>query len=80
MKGDDPENQKLAVRQYQQAGNMTDMLVAMICLANSDHPQCQASLDDFYQCWHHDPLVLDKWFAIQGLTIVRTPWKKFGNC
>jgi aminopeptidase N len=66
MRGDNLENQKLAVRQYLQAGNMTDVLAALNCLANSDHPQRQTSLDDFYQRWHHDPLVLDKWFAIQA--------------
>jgi len=66
MKGDDPENQELAVRQYREGGNMTDKLAALTCLANSDHPQRQPSLNDFYQRWHHDPLVLDKWFAIQA--------------
>ncbi|MEA2108514.1 MAG: aminopeptidase N [Pseudomonadota bacterium] len=66
MKGDDREKQELAVRQYREAGNMTDVLAALTCLANSDHPQRQPSLDDFYRRWHHDPLVLDKWFAIQA--------------
>ena len=66
MKGDDPENQELAVKQYRQADNMTDVLAALTCLADSDHPQRQPSLDDFYRCWHHDPLVLDKWFAVQA--------------
>ena len=66
MKGDDPENKDLAVNQYHEAGNMTDVLAALTCLANSDHPQRQEALNDFYQRWHHDPLVLDKWFAIQA--------------
>jgi aminopeptidase N len=66
MKGDDPENQELAVNQYRKGDNMTDVLAALTCLANSDHPQRQVALDDFYQRWHHDPLVLDKWFAIQA--------------
>ncbi len=66
MKGDDLENQELAVRQYREAGNMTDVLAALACLANSDHPQRQEALDDFYRRWRHDPLVLDKWFAIQA--------------
>ena len=66
MKGNDLENQELAVRQYREAGNMTDVLAALACLTDSDHPQRQVALDDFYRRWHHDPLVLDKWFAIQA--------------
>ncbi len=66
MRGNNRENQALAVNQYREGGNMTDVLAALNCLANSDHPQRQASLDDFYQRWHHDPLVLDKWFVIQA--------------
>ena len=56
----------LCKTQYRQANNMTDTIAALHLLANEENDSKQAFLDDFYQQWHNDPLVLDKWFAIQA--------------
>ena len=55
-----------AWEQYQGADNMTDALAALTVLVHHDAPQAGAGLDDFYRRWRGEPLVLDKWFAIQA--------------
>lgn len=57
---------QLALRQYEQAGNMTDSLAALQALVNSDCPQREAVLEDFYSRWQHDTLVVDKWLSLQA--------------
>jgi len=63
---DAPELRELCVRQYQTADNMTDQLAALALLANSDCPERPALLADFYDRWQQEPLVMDKWFALQA--------------
>ena len=54
--------------QYDAAHNMTDVLAAMRLLADHDHPDRDAVLADFEQRWRGDPLVMDKWFAVQAMS------------
>lgn len=56
----------LALAQYQAQANMTDVLVALETLSHSEEQAAQACLDDFYQRWQHETLVLDKWFALKA--------------
>ncbi len=56
----------LALEQYSSANNMTDQLFALQVLINNGLEQTMPQLDHFYQQWQHDPLVVDKWFAIQA--------------
>ena len=56
----------LAARQYQQANNMTDRMAALATLALHPVPERQAALDDFYRRYESDPLIVDKWFALQA--------------
>ena len=56
----------LAKQQFDNAGNMTDQLAALAVLTGIDCPERDAALAAFYSKWHEDPLVLDKWFAIQA--------------
>ncbi|OZI48083.1 aminopeptidase N [Bordetella genomosp. 5] len=59
--------QALAQTQYDQAGNMTDSLAALSSLVNyADEKAAAAALAHFYQRWEKDPLVVDKWFALQA--------------
>jgi len=53
-------------RQFERANNMTDSLAALALLADGDAPGREQALERFYQRWQKDPLVLDKWFAIQA--------------
>ncbi len=56
----------LAEAQFNQQANMTDVLAALSLLCESQVPAREAALAAFYAKWRHDPLVLDKWFAIQA--------------
>ena len=58
----------LAKAQFDAAQNMTDVLAALGILSGVDCPQRAQALDAFYQAWRGDPLVLDKWFAIQAVS------------
>ncbi|HEU4695640.1 MAG TPA: aminopeptidase N [Sphingomicrobium sp.] len=57
---------KLAKAQFDAADNMTDRQGALGILVSLHAPERQAALDAFYQRFHDDPLVLDKWFALQA--------------
>jgi aminopeptidase N len=64
---------KLAKAQFDAGQNMTDVLAALSVLAGVDCPERSAALAAFYQSWHGDDLVLDKWFAIQAMAKLGTP-------
>ena len=57
---------KRAARQYAAADNMTDRMAALSTLALHDVPQRAAALEDFYHRFENDPLVIDKWLALQA--------------
>ncbi|OGA65430.1 MAG: aminopeptidase N [Betaproteobacteria bacterium RIFCSPLOWO2_12_FULL_68_20] len=57
---------ELCRRQYAGADNMTDAMAALGCLANLDCAERQPALDSFYAKWKDEPLVVDKWFAVQA--------------
>ena len=59
---------ELANEQYRTANNMTESLAAFSAIAHSSWGGKQAVIDDFYQQWKSDTLVLDKWFAIQAMS------------
>lgn len=52
--------------QYEEGGNMTDVISSLNLIANSDLEVREEILEDFYNTWRHDPLVMDKWFIIQA--------------
>src|SRR5437899_13089562 len=45
---------------------MTDALAALGALANCDCPERARALDAFYSKWKDEPLVVDKWLAVQS--------------
>ncbi len=58
---------QLARNQYDQATNMTDRMGALSALVNyGDQEDRQDGLDDFFQRWQDNPLVLDRWFSLQA--------------
>ncbi|MEA2741146.1 MAG: aminopeptidase, partial [Acetobacteraceae bacterium] len=59
---------RLAKAQFDARQNMTDVLAALGILSGVDCPERVDALAAFYRDWHGDPLVLDKWFAIQALS------------
>ncbi|MGZ8300711.1 MAG: aminopeptidase N [Rhodoplanes sp.] len=58
----------LVAKQYQAADNMTDRMAALGTLSLHDVPERKAAFDDFYQRYRDDPLIIDKWFALQAMT------------
>ncbi|MHA7679650.1 aminopeptidase N [Cupriavidus sp. PET2-C1] len=62
----DAAMQALAEAQYQAADNMTDRFAALSAMVNTFAPGREAALADFYQRFEQDPLVIDKWFSLQG--------------
>jgi len=56
----------LCMDQYAQSDNMTESFAALACLANSHAPQRETALASFYERWKDEPLVVDKWFAVQA--------------
>ena len=62
-----------AAAQFDRAANMTDVSAALMLLVASDNPHRSRVLEGFYRTWRDDPLVLDKWFAVQvGTTHIET--------
>jgi aminopeptidase N len=55
-----------AFAQYQGADNMTDRMAALETLALHDRPERTAALEDFYKRYADDPLIIDKWLALQA--------------
>ena len=64
--GDEAEGAALAKAQFDRADNMTDRQGALGILVSLDAPERSQALDAFYDRFHNDPLVLDKWFALQA--------------
>lgn len=64
----DEEFRKLAMHQFNQSlsHNMTDTMAALRCLANIECDERKWVINEFYNKWQHDPLVVDKWFSIQA--------------
>jgi aminopeptidase N len=56
----------VAVSQYEAADNMTDRMAALTALSTCDVPERRAALDDFYERYKGDALVIDKWFTLQA--------------
>jgi aminopeptidase N len=64
--GDAVSGARLAKAQFDADSNMTDVLAALAVLIDIDGPERAAALDAFYRRWERDPLVIDKWFALQA--------------
>lgn len=61
-----PEGIQLAVDQYYSANNMTDIMAAMSTLVNIDCTERAQILAEFYAKWSYNPLVINKWLAVQA--------------
>ncbi len=66
MQGDPARAAPLAKDQYAGATNMTDRLGALRAFCDADAPGRDDLLEDFYQTWKDEPLVVNKWLALQA--------------
>ena len=63
---DDHDARAMAVAHFDAADNMTDAVAALAALRNDDTPERRALFDRFEAQWRDEPLVLDKWFALEA--------------
>src|SRR5512135_3605599 len=56
----------LCYEQYAQSDNMTESFAALGFLANSEGLERDKALASFYERWQGEPLVVDKWLAVQA--------------
>ncbi|MGH6864363.1 MAG: aminopeptidase N C-terminal domain-containing protein, partial [Methylocella sp.] len=64
--GDKIEGALLANRQLEGATTMTDEIAALGVLAHIPGSERENALDGFYRAHQGEPLVIDKWFAMQA--------------
>jgi aminopeptidase N len=66
MELETPDIVALCYEQYGQSDNMTEQFAALVALANSNAQQRTIALQSFYDRWKDEPLVVDKWLAVQA--------------
>ena len=66
MELDDADVRALCVRQFESADNMTDAMAALTAFANTGCAERATVIEKFYTKWKDEPLVVDKWFAVQA--------------
>ena len=54
--------------QYRDDHCMTDTLAALRLITDTNTPERDELLQDFYERWQDDPLVVDKWFSVQAIS------------
>ena len=64
----DSQWQGRAYQRVKDADNMTDRFDALAALVGSRAPLAQAALERFAALFANEPLVIDKWFALQATT------------
>ena len=57
---------ELASGHYHAALNMTDAMGGLTALMLAGGPDYEAALSHFFERWKSEPLVVDKWFAVQA--------------
>ena len=60
------EGVELAQTQMTDSDNMTDTLAALSSLVHSGVQAAEVAMESFEARWAHDPLVMDKWFALHA--------------
>lgn len=59
-----------AYQQFSTADNMTDQMGALSALNHHDCKQREQALNEFYQRWQHEPLVVNKWLMLQSASVL----------
>ncbi len=57
-----------AIRQFETSNNMTDCMGALLALNHYEGPERSDVLNRFYQQWHSEPLVVNKWLSLQAMS------------
>ena len=71
LRGNEARWAGVAFQQFQTANNMTDQLAALRMLVAGKKTESEKlanqALDDFYQRWRDEPLVVDQWLSVQAV-------------
>ncbi|MEC7606714.1 MAG: aminopeptidase N, partial [Pseudomonadota bacterium] len=71
LRGNEARWAGVAFQQFQNANNMTDQLAALRMLVAGKKTESEKlanqALDDFYQRWCDEPLVVDQWLSVQAV-------------
>jgi aminopeptidase N len=59
---------ELAVQQFRESNCLTDTMGVLSPLTQLDRPERQELLDEFYNKWQKEPLVIDKWLSLQAIS------------
>ncbi len=62
------EESTLAKEAYDKATNMTDLMAALSTMVTHELPGFEDALQDFYNRYENDHLVLNKWFSLQAMS------------
>lgn len=65
----DADAAKLAKEHYDCSTNMTDRMMALGALANSNSVEHETALEDFYDRYTDQENVINKWFRVQAMAI-----------
>ncbi len=66
MELDDEKIRRRCIEQFLYGGNMTNVMTALVNIANNECSEREDALAFFYDRWKSDPLVVDKWLGIQA--------------
>jgi aminopeptidase N len=59
----------LVMQAYKSAATMTETLAALTALSNIESKGFDMSLRDFEARWSNSPLVIDKWYGVQAMSV-----------
>jgi aminopeptidase N len=65
---EEPSVTQRCFEQFSKANNMTDVIAALNALSHTDCNERKAALEQFYEKWKTDVLVIDKWLGIQAMS------------
>ena len=71
----DPQAAPLALSQFKTATNMTNEISALVALTQLGGRRVDQSIEDFYEKWASNPLVIDKWFSLAASRETSDPEK-----
>jgi aminopeptidase N len=60
------EHQNLCYNSYNTSANMTDTIAAIRCACLWQHQKTEKILEDFYQKWQNNSLMMDTFFSLQA--------------
>lgn len=58
-------HKNMVMEQFKSANNLTDKMAAFVALVYNNMPEADQAIQDFYDVYQTEDLVLNKWFSVQ---------------